>query len=59
MEHKRNTVPVNVAARELGLGKSRIYQLINSGQLRVDNPGLRQTKVFRESIEALKKKDDR
>ncbi|MCX5888085.1 MAG: helix-turn-helix domain-containing protein [Deltaproteobacteria bacterium] len=57
MESKRDTMPVNVAARELGFSRRWIEKLIQRGDLTAENPGQRQTRVFREAVEAFKKKD--
>ncbi|MHB9075823.1 MAG: helix-turn-helix domain-containing protein [Desulfobaccales bacterium] len=56
MAKEREKVPVNVAARELGVSKSYAYRLIRRNDLAAENPGQRQTQVFRESLVALKQR---
>lgn len=56
MAKERGKVPVNVAARELGVSKQWTYELIRRGDLAAENPGQRQTKVFRESVMTLKQR---
>jgi excisionase family DNA binding protein len=53
---ERETVPVNVAARVLGVSKQWTRKLIRRGDLAAENPGQRQTQVFRESLVALKQR---